>query len=200
MSSRLQTAERVFLSNNGILRMSKALQSGISRRTLYEMRDSGRLEQVSRGLYRLTGIGDLGFPDIIAATQRIPDGVVCLVSALAFHELTTLIPCAVDIAIERGKRAPKISHPPVEVHHFTGDAFTQGIEEHSLDGEQVSIYGAEKTIADLFKFRNKIGLDVAMEALKTWRRRPGVKFDTLLGYARICRVESVMRPYLEILQ
>lgn len=127
------------------------------------------------------------------------NGVVCLVSALAFHDLTTQIPNAVDIAIARGKRAPRIEYPPVAVHHFTGDAFTQGVEVRMLDGEKVSIYGPEKSIADLFKFRNKVGLDVAMEALKTWRGRPGIKFDTLLGYSRICRVENVVRPYLEAL-
>ncbi len=183
-----------------MLRMSEALRAGIARRTLYAMRDSGQLEQVSRGLYRLTELSDLAYPDLVAVSRRIPNGVICLISALAFHDVTTQIPNSVDIAIERGRRKPQIEYPPVDVYHFTGDAFTQGVEQHTLDGEQVSIYGVEKSIADLFKFRNKIGLDVAMEALKNWRRRPGIKFDTLLRYSRICRVANVMRPYLEALQ
>jgi predicted transcriptional regulator of viral defense system len=118
-------------------------------------------------------------------------------SALAFHELTTQIPRAIDVALARGAEPPRIDYPPVSVYWFSGDAFTKGVETHQIDKTEVQIYAAEKSIADAFKYRNKLGLDVALEALRTWRSRRGVKVDLLMDYARICRVGQVMRPYVE---
>jgi predicted transcriptional regulator of viral defense system len=128
---------------------------------------------------------------------RIPDGVICLISALAFHELTTQIPRAVDIAIARGAEPPRIDYPPVHVYWFSGKAFIEGIETATIDGVQVRVYAPEKTIADVFKYRSKLGLDVALEALRTWQRKRTSNVEAILHYARICRVEQVMRPYLE---
>lgn len=177
--------------------MSEAIGLGISRRTLYAMRDAGVLERLSRGVYRLASLPGLSAPDLVAVASRIPGGVVCLISALAFHDLTTQVPHAVDVAVARGTEKPRINHPPVRVYWFSRDAFSSGIETHTIDGKQVRVYSKEKAIADAFKYRNKIGMDVALEALRTWRsqRRPNV--ERLLGFARICRVERVMRPYLE---
>jgi predicted transcriptional regulator of viral defense system len=129
--------------------------------------------------------------------SRIPNGVVCLISALAFHELTTQIPHAVDIAIARGASAPRIDYPPVGVHWFSGSAFTSGIQTRTIDGQRIRIYSPEKTLADVFKYRNKVGMDVALEAVKAWRSRRRAPVERLLEQARICRVERVMRPYLE---
>ena len=151
-------------STGGILRTAQALRAGIHPGTLYAMRDSGALEVVSRGVYRLAGSSPLGNPDLVTVATRIPGGVVCLVSALAFHELTTQIPHEVHVALPRGTEEPRLAHPPIKTYRFTGGAFTEGVETHELDGVSVRIYSPEKTLADCFKFRNKIGLDTAVEA------------------------------------
>ena len=197
MAERFKEAVNVFRDNGGILRMSEAVEAGISRRTLYDMRDEGVLEQLSRGVYRLASLPGLEAPDLVAVATRIPNGVVCLISALAFHDLTTQIPHAVDVAIARGAEKPRIDYPPVNVYWFSGKAFTSGIETPKIDGKLVRVYGPEKSIADAFKYRNKIGREVALEALRTWRARRESNIERLLDYARICRVERIMRPYLE---
>lgn len=197
MAKQRMDAMRVFELNGGTLRMSAALRAGVDRRTLYTMRDDGVLTQLSRGVYRLASLPPLGAPDLVTACARIPNGVVCLISALAFHELTTQIPHAVDIAVARGASAPRIDYPPVSVHWFSGHAFTSGIETPLVDGRPIRIYSAEKTLADVFKYRNKLGMEVALEALKAWRARRRAPMESLLVEARVCRVERVMRPYLE---
>lgn len=197
MDERFKEAANVFRNNGGILRMSEAVRAGISRRTLYAMRDEGVLEQLSRGVYRLASLPGLEAPDLVAVATRIPNGVVCLISALAFHDLTTQIPHAVDVAIARGAEKPRIDYPPVNVYWFSGKAFTSGIETPKIDGRLLRVYGPEKSIADAFKYRNKIGMEVALEALRNWRARPGSNVGRLLDYPRICRVERIMRPYLE---
>lgn len=186
----------IFEQRGGTLRMSDALAAGISRRTLYAMRDEGLLTQLSRGVYRLASLPDLGAPDLVTVSTRVPEGVVCLVSALAFHGLTTQIPHAVDIALARGASAPRIDYPPISVHWFSGNAFTSGVDTPTVDDRTIRVYSQEKTIADVFKYRNKLGTDVALEALRMWRarRRP---VEHLLGQARVCRVERIIRPYLE---
>lgn len=197
MTVRFKDATDIFRSNGGTLRMSEAIRAGISRRTLYAMRDAGVLERLSRGVYRLASLPGLSAPDLVAVASRIPGGVVCLISALAFHELTTQIPHAVDIAIARGTEKPRINYPPVQVYWFSGDAFDKGVGSHTIDGRQVRVYSAEKSIADAFKYRNKIGMDLALEALRTWRSGRRSNTELLVEYARICRVERVLRPYLE---
>jgi predicted transcriptional regulator of viral defense system len=179
--------------------MSDAVQAGISRRTLYAMHDAGVIDRLSRGLYRLASLPGLSAPDLVAVAVRIPNGVVCLISALAFHELTTQVPHAVDVAVARGTEKPIIDYPPVRVYWFSGDAFYRGIETHTIDGSSIRVYNMEKSIADAFKYRNKIGMDVVLESLRTWRSRRKSNLSRLLEYARICRVERVMRPYLEAL-
>jgi predicted transcriptional regulator of viral defense system len=179
--------------------MSDALAAGISRRDLYGLRDSGAVTQLSRGVYRLASLPALAAPDIVTVALRAPGGVVCLISALAFHELAAQIPHAVHVALPRGAERPRIDYPPVSYHWFSGTSFTSGIVTPTVDGTRVRIYSVEKSIADAFKFRNKLGIDVALEALKTWRGRRGARFEALLEQARICRVERVLRPYLEAL-
>lgn len=187
----------LFRAHGGTLRMSEGIRLGMSRSRLYAMRDAGVLEQVSRGLYRLRGLPALGSPDLVTIAKRIPQGVVCLISALAYHQLTTQVPHEVYLALVKGAEAPRIDYPPVRVFRFSGAAFTEGIVMPKIDGLPVRIYGPEKTIADCFKFRNKLGMDVALEALKLWRERRGRNVQALLAHARHCRVERVMRPYLE---
>jgi predicted transcriptional regulator of viral defense system len=129
--------------------------------------------------------------------MKIPQSVITLLSALAFHEITTQIPHEIYIALKRGTEPPRLKHPPIRVFWFTGNAFSDGVEQYDVDGTLVRIYNPEKTIADCLKYRNKIGLDVALEALKLYRERIGFKVDDLMHFARVCRVEKVMRPYLE---
>lgn len=190
-------ARELFKAHGGILRTREVLAAGIHRRILYAMRDAGELEQVSRGLYRLADMPPLSNPDLATVGKRVPQGVVCLISALAFHELTTQIPHVVHLALPRNTRTPKLDYPPLQVYRFSSEAFKAGIEEHDIEGVRVRVYDAEKTLADCFKYRNKLGMDIVLEALRAYRSRRGARLQRVLEYARICRVEAAIRPYLE---
>jgi predicted transcriptional regulator of viral defense system len=197
--SRFDRAVAVFKNHGGILRTAQALHAGIHPATIYAMRASGTLEALSRGVYRLTDGPPLGNPDMVTVATRVRSGVVCLISALAFHELTTQIPHEVHVALPRGAEEPRLDHPPLKTYRFTGKAFTEGVETHELDGVIVRVYSPEKTIADCFKFRNKVGLDTAVEAIRFYRERKRVKVDDLMRHAATCRVKKIIRPYLEAL-
>lgn len=189
--------ETLFRQHGGQLRMGEAIALGMSRYSLYSLRDKGIIEQVSRGVYRLVELPPLSNPDLVTVGLRFPNAVICLISALAYHEITTQIPHAVSVAVPRDARMPSLDSPPVHAYRFSDDAFRAGIEKHEIDGVTVRIYSAEKTLADCFKYRNKIGMDVVLEALKFYRSQRPFNLDNLLKYARICRVEKVMKPYLE---
>lgn len=195
----LEMAADRFRERGGILRAAEAIRLGVHPRTLYAMRDAGVIERLSRGVYRLANLPPLGNPDLVAVALRAPKAVLCLLSALAVHDLSAQIPHEVHVALQRGAQPPRIGHPPVRVFWFTGAAFTSGIERHVLDGVGVRVYGAAKTVADCFKYRNKLGLDVALEALKLYLRKKRGRPDELMRFARVCRVEAVMRPYVEAL-
>jgi predicted transcriptional regulator of viral defense system len=139
----------------------------------------------------------LAHPDLVMVARRVPQGVLCLISALSFHELTTQVPHTIDVALERGTRKPRLDYPPTRFFWFSGLAFHEGIETHTLDGVSVRIYDPEKTLADGFRYRNQLGKDVVLEALRLWRERRRKKLDVLLKYARMRHVERAMRPYLE---
>lgn len=192
-------AAAIFRGHGGVLRTMEALDLGVHPRTLYAMRDAGMLEQLGRGLFRLSDLPPLGSPDLVAVGLRVPEAVICLISALAVHEITTQIPHEVHIALRRGAETPRLEHPPIRVFWFTGTAFDEGIETRQLDGVGIRVYGAAKTVADCFKYRNKLGLDVALEALKLYLQRRAGSIDDLVRFARICRVEKVIRPYVEAL-
>ena len=180
-----------------MLRTSDAIRLGIHPGTLYSLRDSGEIEQIGRGLYRLSS-APLVNPDWTAVGAQIPQAVICLVSALFHHGLTTQIPHTVDIALPSHARVPKLKNPPLRIFWFAEPAFSSGIELVASDGIQVRVYSAEKTIADCFKYRNKIGLDLAVEALRTYKeqtKKPNTKL--LLRYAEMNRVQRIIRPYLE---
>ena len=197
MAPAKKQARSIFKTHGGTLRTREALKAGIHPRTLYAMRDAGELEQLTRGVYRLAELSPLSNPDLAMVGKRVPQGVACLISALAFHELTTQIPHVVHLALPRNARTPKLEFPPLQVYRFSADAFKAGIETHSIEGIDVRVYSAEKTLADCFKYRNKIGLDVALEALQAYRSRRGARMQRVLEFARICRIETVIRPYLE---
>jgi predicted transcriptional regulator of viral defense system len=190
-------AERIFRERGGMLKMAEAVGAGVHRRTLYALRDAGVLEQLGRGLYRLAEAPPLGNPDLVAVARRVPRGVVCLLSALAYHSLTTQIPHEVYLAVPRNGEPPHIDYPPVRVFRVGARAFAEGIETHELDGVPVRIYSREKTLADCFKYRTTVGLDTAVEALRRYRDQGRVDAGAILRAARACRVENVMRPYLE---
>ncbi len=190
-------AERIFRERGGMLKMAEAVRAGVHWRTLYALRDAGVLEQLGRGLYRLAEVPPLGNPDLVAVARRVRKGVVCLLSALAYHSLTTQIPHEVYIAVPRNAEPPRIDYPPVRVFRVGERAFAEGIETHELDEFSVRIYSREKTLADCFKYRTTVGLDTAVEALRRYRDQGRVDAAALLRAARVCRVEKVMRPYLE---
>jgi predicted transcriptional regulator of viral defense system len=191
-------SKRLIKEKGGMIRTTEALKLGIHSRTLYTLRDTGVLEKISRGVYRLAEQKPISNPDLVTIAIRFPKAVICLVSALAYHEITTQVPHTISIAIEKGAESPRIDYPPVSVHRFSRESLTAGIEEHEIDGVIVRIYNPEKTLADSFKFRNKIGMETVLEALKLYKTRKKFNLEELIKYARICRVEKVMRPYLEV--
>ena len=194
--SKEKTAVRIIKANKGIIRTNEAIKKDIHPRTLYNLREKGTLEQISYGLYKLKH-NKVVNPDFVTVSLRVPNGVICLISALAFHNLTTQIPHKVWIAIKRNASRPKIDYPPVFIHQFSGKSFSSGIERHIIDKIPVKIYNHEKTIADCFKFRNKIGMNVTLEALSLYKERKKFNSSKLIKYAKICRVENIMRPYIE---
>lgn len=195
----IQTAKKIFQEHQGTLRTAQALQRGIQPRTLYQMRDNGLLVQESRGIYRLADSPAWSNPDLALVVLRIPKGVICLVSALHFHGLTTQIPRQVDVALLQNSEKPRLEYPPVRYVWMSAESFSAGIEQASLDSMNVRLYGVAKTIADCFKFRNKIGLDVALEALREGLRQKRCSPGEILAFSRINRVEKIIRPYLEAL-
>ncbi len=198
-SDAVQEAKRIFREHDGILRTSEALELGIHSRTLRAMRDSDALDRLARGLYRLADLPPLSNPDLVVVALKVPDGVICLVSALAFHDLTTEIPHSVDVGLEKGSWRPRLRHPPLRVFWFSGPAWQEGVGTYQVDGIPVRITVPSKTVADMFKFRRQLGLDIALEALKAYREGEFFDVGELLHYARVCRVEEVMTPYLEAL-
>jgi predicted transcriptional regulator of viral defense system len=192
-----EKAIEIIRKHGGSIRASIAAKAGIHPQTLYLLKEREQLKLISRGIYRLAELPPISNPDLVIAASRIPNGVICLISALAFHEITTQIPHEVNIALKYGSETPRVDYPPVSVHRFSGKAFDSGIEEHEIDGIAVCIYNPEKTIADCFKFRNKIGLDVVLEALKLYKKRKKFNVDELMKYAKIDRMEKIMTPYIE---
>jgi predicted transcriptional regulator of viral defense system len=190
-------AIETFRNHSGLLRTQQAIDEGIAPRTLYQLRAAGAIIRESRGLYRLADSEPSEYHDLAQVALRIPKGVICLISALAFHGLTTQIPRQVYVALPNDAEKPRLEYPPIRLFWLSAKTYSAGIEKHELDGVAVKVYGIEKTIADCFKFRNKIGLDVAIEALRDYRKQKGFKVDALLHFAQIDRVERVIRPYLE---
>lgn len=195
-------AQRVLAlaSQKGLLRASDLDAIDAPRVVLTRLTDAGILERVGRGLYRLPSHSGSEHESMATVATKVPQAVFCLLTALQFHELTTQLPGRIWIAMPRGSHVPRIDYPPVKMVQMTSDVYTAGIEEHPRDGVKLRVYGAAKTVVDCFKHRNKIGLDVALEALKDVRAKRKASADDLWRYAKICRVASVMRPYLEVVE
>lgn len=183
--------------HRGTLTAREASREGIHPQVLTRLVRSGVLERVARGQYRPADAPVTRHHGLALAAVAVPDGIVCLLSALAFHGIGTQLPSSVWIALDRRARRPALTWPPLRVVRFGGEALTSGIETHVVERVALRIFSPAKTIADLFRYRNKTGLDVALEALKeVWNDRRA-SADELYRYARICRVERIMRPYLQ---
>ena len=182
---------------NPIQRMRDLESLGLSRPRVRFLVDQGILEKASRGLYIVRSAGVTENRTLAEVGKRVPHGVICLLSALRFHDLTTQSPHEVWIALERSAWSPKLEHLNLRIVRFSGIAFEEGHQEHIIEGVPVQITSPAKTIADCFKYRNKIGLDVALEALREVRRKRLCTMGELMRFARICRVANVMKPYLE---
>jgi predicted transcriptional regulator of viral defense system len=174
-----------------------AARAGIHSQQLTRLVAKGVLGRVARGRYQLTDRPVSEHHGLVLVAGAAPRGVICLLSALSFHGIGTQLPAEVWLAVERGTRAPTLAQPPVRIVRPSGAAFTEGIERHRLEGQTVRVYSVAKTLADLFKWRNRVGLDVALEALReAWRERR-FTIEDLDRAARACRVERIMRPYVE---
>lgn len=194
-------AERLIdlAQSRGLIRSRDLAPMGISRVSLTRAVRRGQLEHVGRGLYGLPGRKVSVHRSLAEVARRVPKGIVCLLSALRFHDLTTQAPFEVWLAIENKSIAPKLDYPPLRIVRFSGVALTEGVEEHVVDGVTIRVTGVAKTVADCFKYRNKIGLDVALEALREAWHEKRMTSDDIWRYAKVCRVANVMRPYLESL-
>ena len=194
----IEKALNIFREHSDLLRTSHAIELGIAPRTLYAMHEAGLLVKITRGVFRLAEAAPLSDSDLIQVALRIQKGVICLISALARHNLTTQIPHQVYVALPLHAEKPRLKYPPVRLFWFSRSVYSAGIDEHIIDGTSVSMYNREKTIADCFKYRNKLGLDIAIKALKEGLDQ-GCNVVSIMEYARIDRVENVMRPYMEAL-
>lgn len=185
------------VKKKGMLRPRDLDQYGIPRVYLSRLCERGLLQRVDRGLYVLPGVEVTEHHTLAEACKRIPNGVLCLLSALRFHQLTTQAPFEIWMALKGTTWQPRIDRPKIRFVRFSGSAFETGIEQHTIEGVSVKVYNPAKTVADCFKYRNKIGMDVALEALRECRRERKCTNDELWEYAKVCRVAKVMRPYME---
>lgn len=192
-----QKATKLFKKHQGLLRTAEAIRLGIHPRTIYQLRDEGLLEQLAKGIYRLIEVPDFSEPDLVLVSKKIPRGVICLISALAYHEITTQIPHFVYVAIPTKARPSRLEYPPLRYFRYSEKVYSSGVETKLIGGYPVKIYNIEKTLADCVKFRNKIGMDVVIEALKMYWQRKGTQIDKLYEYAKINRIEKILQPTME---
>lgn len=183
----------------GVIRAKDVEALGIHRQYLKRLEQLGLLIRSGRGIYTYVDADITERHSLVEAALRVPHGVVCLLSALSFHELTTQAPFEIWLAIDQKARSPKEAILPLRIVYMSGQALSTGIESHSIEGVSVRVYCLAKTVADCFKYRHKIGLDVALEALRECLRQQRCTIDELWHYAKICRVQNVIRPYLESL-
>lgn len=195
--SKLEIARDTFRKAGGILTMTEAMNLGMHRQELYALRDRGDLEVIARGLYRLKEMPEPSLPDFIPVAKKIPNGVICLISALAFHEITTQIPHFVYVALPIQSHKPAITYPPMRYFWYTEKLLTTGVQEYIIDGCTFKIFDIEKTLVDCVKFRNKIGMDVVLEALKMYWQTEKTDLDKLFEYAKLFHVEKILKPIME---
>lgn len=181
----------------GVVRAREIRKAGIHPEYLRKLCKKGLLIRTGRGLYVLADGDFTEHHSLAEACKRVPHGIICLLSALSYHEIGTQNPHQIWMAIDRSMRKPKVDYPPIRIFRFSGPSLEEGIEKKKIEGVSVRVYNPAKTVADCFKYRNKVGIDVAIEALKEcWRSRRST-VDELVHYAKICRVRNIMQPYIE---
>jgi predicted transcriptional regulator of viral defense system len=199
MRDGFQSVIKIFQKNKGVMKSSQLFELGIQPRILYAMRDNGLVVQEGRGLYRLADEQVWSDPDLAIVSILIPKGVICLISALYFHQITTQIPHEVYVALPKDSEKPRIKYPPTRFFWISPAPFKAGVEIHKVDNVGIRVYSLAKTIADCFKFRNSIGMDVALEALREGLRQKKTTPHEIQRFARVDRVQRIMQPYLETL-
>lgn len=197
MIEKYASYKTIFEKHEGILRAAEAIRLGVPEHVIYGMVKEGELVRETRGIYRLAESEMPSDPDLVQVSLLVPKAVICLISALYFYELTTQIPHSVYVALPQNTPRPRLKYPPLEVFWVKNSLHSVGVDVHVLDGVKVKIYNREKTVADCFKFRNRVGEDVALEALKDYVRQPKMDVHKLLEYAKINRVEKLMILYLK---
>jgi len=188
-----------YIGQHGMVRPRDIEAIGLPREYLIRLHRQGKLSRSGRGIYALPDANVTERHSYAEVAKRVPEAVICLLSALAFHEITTQSPASVWIALRQGARRPALTSPSLRIVRLSGLSLTEGIENHQVEGVPVRVYSAAKTVADCFKFRNKIGLDVAIEALKDCLRQKKATVNEIYRYAKVCRVSNVIRPYMEAL-
>jgi predicted transcriptional regulator of viral defense system len=198
MAEPLQKIMR-YVVKHGIVRPRDIEAIGLPREYLVRLHRQGKLSRTGRGIYTHPNANVTERHSYAEVAKRVPAGIICLLSALAFHEITTQSPASVWIALRKGARTPSLGSPSLRIVRLSDPSLTEGIENHKIEGVPVRVYSAAKTVADCFKFRNKIGLDVAIEALKDCLRQKKASVNEIYRYAKVCRVSNVIRPYMEAL-
>ncbi|HBW57089.1 MAG TPA: transcriptional regulator [Oscillatoriales bacterium UBA8482] len=183
----------------GVISAKDIEKWGVSRQYVQRLEQQGLLIRSGRGIYTIVEADITENHGLVEVSKRVPHGVICLLSALSFYQITTQAPSQIWLAIDQKARSPKEDLIPLRIIYMSGIAKESGIEEHIIEGVPVRVYSLAKTIADCFKFRNKIGLDIALEALRESWQEKHCTIDEIWDYAKICRVQNVIRPYLELL-
>ena len=200
MKTNSNTTENAILEmarKNGVVRAREVREAGLHPEYLRKLCKTGQLIRTGRGLYSLADGDFTEHHSLAEACMRVPHGIICLLSALSYHQIGTQNPHQIWMAIDRAMRKPKVDYPPIRVFRFSGPSLREGVEEKKIEGVSVRVYNPAKTVADCFKYRNKVGIDVAIEALKECFRSRRCEIDELVYYARICRVRKIMQPYME---
>ncbi len=188
-----------YIGEHGMVRPRDIEAIGLPREYLIRLHRQGKLNRSGRGIYTVPDADVTERHSYAEVAKRVPEAVLCLVSAIAFHEITTQSPPSVWIALRKGARKPALASPSLRIVRLSGPSLTEGIENHKIEGVSVRVYSPAKTVADCFNFRNKIGLDIAIEALKDCLRQKKASVNEIYRYAKLCRVSNVIRPFVEAL-
>ena len=188
---------RQLFQDKGVVRLSEISKAGIHSQYVHRLCESGEIVKSSRGIYSSANFDFTEHHSIAEACQRATSGVICLMSALFFHGLTTQIPGKICVAIGIKNHKPQISYPPVSIFRFSRTCLKEGVEEHIVEGVQIRVTNPARTVVDCFKYRHKIGLDVAIEALHDVFREGRATYDEILHFAKLCRMKNIITPYLE---
>ena len=192
--------KNIFESNNGYARTKEILEANIHSSHLYKLQDKGEITRVKRGLYRWNNDEFNTSTEIIEVSNIVPNGVICLLSALSYYDLTITNPWEYYIAIHRDDHRPKLpDYPPISIFYFADKQFSTGVKEVDIEGSKIKIYDKEKTICDCIRLRNKVGTDVVKEAMQNYLKRKDKNISKLLKYAEVTGVKNIMKRYLEVL-